>query len=94
MDEENYEFLHDLQNDPDELTNLAGNPQFQKKVKELRRLTDQKVAKLGGPLAPMSRELTLSTTPHPESAAMMAIRPCSDGFSDLLTPGNRMRIWA
>lgn len=93
VDEENYEFLHDLQNDPDELTNLAGNPQFQKKVKELRRLTDQKVAELGGPLAPMSGELTLSTTPHPESAAEVANRPGSDGFSNLITPGNRMRNW-
>jgi len=93
VDEKNYEFLHDLQKDPDELTNLAGNPQFQKKVKELRSLTDRKVAELGGPLAPKVGELSLSTTPHPESAAMVADRPGSDGFSNLIAAGNRMRNW-
>ena len=94
VDEKNYEFLHDLQNDPDELTNLAKHPKFQKKVKELRSLTDRKVEELGGSLAPMNGDLSLSTTPHPASAAQVADRPGSDGFSNLIASGNRMRNWS
>ena len=34
-----YEFLHDLKNDPDELVNLAGNPDYQDKLLEMRELS-------------------------------------------------------
>ena len=86
VDEENYEFLHDLREDPDELTNLADDPRFLKKLQELRSLTNQRVQELGGPLAPMNAELSQSTVPYPESAAQVANRPNADGFSNLIAP--------
>ena len=35
-----YEFLHDLREDPDELTNLVGNPDYAAELKRLRKRTD------------------------------------------------------
>jgi hypothetical protein len=58
VDEKNYEFLHDLKNDPDELINLASNPKYTKTLKEMRGLTDQRVKELGGPLSPMKGPLS------------------------------------
>ena len=94
VDEGDYEFLHDLQSDPDELINLAGNLKHRKTLKKMRQLTDQRVEQLGGPLAPMKGELSLSTVPHPESAAQVANRPGTDGFANLIAPGNRIRNWS
>lgn len=34
------EFLHDLKNDPNELVNLAGNPEYAALLKQLRQRTD------------------------------------------------------
>ena len=34
------EFLHDLKNDPDELVNLVGNPEYAAQLKQLRQRTD------------------------------------------------------
>jgi choline-sulfatase len=36
-----YEFLHDLENDPDELVNLAGNPEHAAQLKKMRQRTDE-----------------------------------------------------
>ena len=94
VDEGDYEFLHDLQSDPDELINLAGNLKHRKTLEKMRQLTDQRVEQLGGPLAPMKGELSLSTVPHPESAAQVANRPGTDGFTNLIAPGNRIRNWS
>ena len=94
VDEKNYEFLHDLKNDPDELTNLASNPQYTKTLKQMRGLTDQRVMELGGPLSPMKSPLSKSTDPHPVSAAQVANRPGGDGFANLIGPGNRIRNWS
>ena len=94
VDEGDYEFLHDLQSDPDELINLAGNLKHRKTLEKMRQLTDQRVEQLGGPLAPMKGELSLSTVPHPESAAQVANRPGTDGFANLIAPGNRIRNWS
>ncbi|MEC8420741.1 MAG: sulfatase-like hydrolase/transferase [Verrucomicrobiota bacterium] len=94
VDEENYEFLHDLNEDPDELTNLAGKPKYEKTLLEMRKLTDLRVKELGGPLAPMKGPLSLSTVPYPESVAQVANRPGSDGFANLIAPGNRIRNWS
>jgi arylsulfatase A-like enzyme len=58
VDEKNYEFLHDLKTDPDELINLASNPKYTKTLKEMRGLTDQRVKELGGPLSPMKGPLS------------------------------------
>jgi len=35
-----YEFLHDLKNDPDELVNLVGNPEYAAQLKKLRMRTN------------------------------------------------------
>ena len=94
VDEKNYEFLHDLNDDPDELTNLAGNSKYSSILVEMRKLTDQRVKQLGGPLSPMKGGLSLSTVPHPESSAQVANRPGSDGFANLIAPGNRIRNWS
>ena len=94
VDEKNYEFLHDLKNDPDELINLASNPKYTKTLKEMRGLTDQRVKELGGPLSPMKGPLSKSTDPHPVSAAKVANQPGADGFASLIAPGNRMRNWS
>ena len=42
-----YEFLHDLQKDPDELVNLATDPAYAETLKAMRARTDARVAKLG-----------------------------------------------
>lgn len=94
VDQKNYEFLHDLKNDPDELTNLASNPQYSNTLKQMRGLTDQRVNELGGPLSPMKQPLSKSTDPHPVSAAKVANRPGTDGFASLIAPGNRIRNWS
>ncbi|MGY8696806.1 MAG: sulfatase/phosphatase domain-containing protein, partial [Verrucomicrobiia bacterium] len=36
LDHDNYEFLHDLKNDPDELVNLADNPEYAKTLQNMR----------------------------------------------------------
>ena len=94
VDEKNYEFLHDLKNDPNELINLASNPKYTKNLKEMRGLTDQRVKELGGPLSAVKGPLSKSTDPHPVSAAKVANRPGEDGFASLIAPGNRMRNWS
>jgi arylsulfatase A-like enzyme len=94
VDEKNYEFLHDLKNDPDEVTNLVNEPQYNQVLKEMRKKTDQRVEELGGPLSPMKAPLSLSTKPHPDSAAQVANAPESDGFTSLISPGNRIRNWS
>ncbi len=92
VDEENYEFLHDLKEDPDELVNLAKSPQHAKTLKQFRQRTDKRVAELGGPLQPMNGSLGVSTAPHPKAAATVANRPGTNGFSNLL--GGGMRAWS
>ena len=47
-----YEFLHDLQNDPDELVNLADDPEYQFELYGMRLRTDIRVDAYGGPLHP------------------------------------------
>jgi arylsulfatase A-like enzyme len=45
-----YEFLHDLETDPDELQNLAKDPRFAALLAEQRRRCDELAAELGPPL--------------------------------------------
>jgi hypothetical protein len=94
VDEKNYEFLHDLKNDPDELINLASNSKYLKTLTQMRGMTDQRVKELGGPLSSVKGPLSKSTDPHPVSAAKVANRPGEDGFASLIAPGNRMRNWS
>ena len=94
VDQGNYEFLHNLRKDPKELVNLAGDPKYVKKLREMQELTDRRVEELGGPLAEKTTPLSISTEPHPKAAATVANRPGSDGFSNLIAPGNRIRNWS
>ena len=91
-DEGNYEFLHDLKNDPDELVNLAKDSKHAKTLAKMRKATDRRVKELGGPLSPKKGPLSVSTPPHPKAAATVANRPGADGFSSLL--GGSMRGWS
>jgi arylsulfatase A-like enzyme len=44
------EFLHDLKNDPDELTNLAGDPEYAAQLEQLRQRTDALADRYDGSL--------------------------------------------
>lgn len=47
-----FEFLHDLKTDPDELKNLAGDPNYAKQLEIMRRRCDELRDKYGGPYSP------------------------------------------
>lgn len=94
IDEGNREFLHDLKNDPDELVNLADDPEYATVLKNMRQRTDRRVKELGGPLQPAPTELSLSSPPHPEASAAVTVRPGENGFVDLLAGNNLNRSWA
>jgi choline-sulfatase len=88
-----YEFLHDLKNDPDELTNLAADPAFATTLETLRQRTAEVVAELGGPLPPLRGEFQASTVPHPVASAAVTVRPGPDGFVNLFN-GKNLNGWA
>ncbi len=88
-----HEFLHDLKNDPDELVNLADDPEFAPMLKEMRERTTARVAELGGPLDPPAQKFTDSTPPHPVASAAVSVKPDEDGFQRLLT-GSRLNAWS
>ena len=94
VDEGNYEFLHDLKEDPDELTNFAQDAKYSKTLMEFRKRTDKRVAELGGPLLPLQGKLSVSTPPTPVAAATVANRPGANGFARLIGPGNPLRSWS
>lgn len=48
-----FEFLHDLQTDPDELRNLATDPAHAETLRKMRALCDAEMNARGGPLLPM-----------------------------------------
>lgn len=92
FDDGNYEFLHDLKNDPDELVNLAEDPKHAEVLLAMRKRTDKRVEEIGGPLDPRGN-FTLSTPPHPEASAAVTVKPGPDGFQNLLA-GNRLGSWS
>lgn len=92
VDEGNYEFLHDLEKDPDELVNLAKDPKYTETLEKMRARTDERVAELGGPLQPMKGELSPSTVPHPVASAAVTVKPGPDGFVRLFN-GSRLNGW-
>lgn len=51
--DQDFEFLHDLEKDPDELINLATDPEAAPLLQEMRAKTDAMVEQYGGNLAPM-----------------------------------------
>ncbi len=93
IDEENFEFLHDLKNDPNELVNLAGDPQYADTLQAMRARTTQRVTELGAPLAPLGQPFTAATVPHPEASAAVSITPGPDGFVNLFN-GNNLSGWS
>lgn len=92
FDHGNYEFLHDLKNDPDELVNLAKSPEHADTLKTLRDRTTKVVAGYGGPLDPLKGAFTSSTVPHPEASAAVTNRPGPDGFVKLFN-GRSLAGW-
>lgn len=92
FDHGNVEFLHDLKNDPDELVNLADNPEYAATLKAMRQRTTERVNELGGPLQPAPRKFSYSTVPYPYASAEVTNTPGKDGFVDLLE-GNLGRNW-
>lgn len=54
-----FEFLHDLDSDPDELKNLALDPANASTLKEMRELCDQEMNARGGPLLPLEQRKSL-----------------------------------
>ena len=87
-----YEFLHDLQKDPDELVNLAKNPDYADTLAAMRARTDERVAALGGPIDPLKQPFTDSTVPHPEASANVSFKPGPDGFVTLFN-GKNLQGW-
>ncbi|MEO0415563.1 MAG: family 16 glycoside hydrolase, partial [Verrucomicrobiota bacterium] len=89
FDHDNHEFLHDLANDPDELTNLATDPAYSDTLAAMRQRTTDRVQQLGGPLN-SSGNFNNSTLPNPDAAASMK--------DNLQHPTNlidaKMRQWA
>ncbi|MDF1756642.1 MAG: sulfatase-like hydrolase/transferase [Verrucomicrobiales bacterium] len=92
IDDENFEFLHDLKKDPDELVNLAGDAKYAKTLEEMRARTDKKVAEYGGPLEPLKTPFSKSTEPHPVSSAAVGSRAREDGFTRIFD-GKSLRGW-
>ena len=93
LDHQNYEFLHDLRKDPDELANLASDPQYETTLKAMRERTTQQVAAYGGPLDPLATTFTASTIPYPSASATVTMNPGSDGFVSLFN-GRNLSGWA
>ncbi len=91
--DDDYEFLYDLQEDPDELTNLADDPAYKDTLANFRDRTKKRVAELGGELPPMKGEFSPSTDPHPEIAATVTVRPGKDGFVNLFN-GKNLSGWS
>lgn len=87
-----YEFLHDLEADPDELVNLVKDPEHAETLEELRTLTAARVEAVGGPLAPMGQKLSVSTPPHPVASAAVTVKPGPDGWVNI-QPGKGLRGW-
>jgi arylsulfatase A-like enzyme len=92
FDHGNYEFLHDLKNDPDELVNLAADPKHADTLEAMRERTTKQVAAYGGPLAPLQGRFVASTVPHPEASAAVTVTPGKDGFVQL-SNGKNLAGW-
>ena len=93
FDHGNHEFLHDLKKDPDELVNLAGDPQYAKTLQEMRKRTTERVKELGGPLDPLKGKFTSSTVPHPKASASVGARADKEGFVRIFD-GKTLRHWS
>ncbi len=93
FDHGNHEFLHDLKNDPDELINLAGDPNHADTLEAMRKRTTDRVKQLGGPLDPLQGKFTASTAAASRSSAAVGTTPDKDGFVRVFD-GKTLRHWA
>ncbi|TWT74380.1 sulfatase-like hydrolase/transferase [Allorhodopirellula solitaria] len=93
FDDDNYEFLHDLKNDPDELVNLAGDPDHASILNDMRQRLAERVKELGGPLDKLKAPFSQSTVPHPEIAANVGARVDADGVVAVFD-GKTLRRWS
>jgi hypothetical protein len=94
IDNGNHEFLHDLQNDPDELINLANDPVHADLLATMRQQTSTRVVKLGGPLPSPQKQFTKSTDPHPQASAdVSAAKPDDQGFITVFD-GRTLKGWS
>lgn len=92
IDEGNYEFLHDLKSDPDELVNLASDPAHAETLQMLRDRTAAIVQEVGGKLDPLKVPFQKSTDPYPVASAAVGTKPDADGFVSLFD-GKSLRGW-
>jgi choline-sulfatase len=93
VDQDNYEFLHDLKNDPDELINLVEDPAHADTLAELRKRTSEVVKQLGGPLDPLTDKFIASTVSHPVASAAVGTSPDAEGFVSVFD-GKTLRQWS
>ena len=93
FDHGNHEFLHDLKNDPNELVNLANDPQHAHTLRAMRERTTKRVAEYGGPLDPHQGRFTASTVPQPKASAAVTVKPGKDGFVRLFN-GRNLTGWS
>lgn len=87
------EFLHNLQKDPDELINLADNPDYADVLQEMRLRTTRRVTELGGELPPLKETFEASTVPHPEASANVGAHLDADGFVKIFD-GRSLKQWS
>lgn len=92
FDHQNEEFLHDLQSDPDERINVAGDPKYAQTLGMMRAKTDERVAQLGGSLQPLKGTFNASTVPHPVASAAVGRRAGKDGFVEVFN-GKNLNGW-
>lgn len=87
-----YEFLHDLQADPEERVNLATDPAHAATLAALRQRTAAFVDQYGGKLPPLRGAFKASTEPHPAASAAVGTKPDAEGFVSLFD-GKSLRGW-
>ena len=92
FDHENHEFLHDLKNDPDELINLASDPDYKGVLVTMRQRTTDQVDEYGGPLDPIT-SLSRSTDPTPMASAINVGHVNDEGFMKVFD-GKNLRQWS
>lgn len=88
-----YEFLYDLEKDPDELANLASDPAHAATLASLRKRLDELVAGYGGELPPLQGGFKPSTEARPAASAAVGAKPDQEGFVRLFD-GKSLRGWA
>ncbi|MEM6692438.1 MAG: sulfatase-like hydrolase/transferase, partial [Planctomycetota bacterium] len=90
--DDDYEFLHDLESDTNELVNLARTEEASGLLESMRSRTQGFLNNYGGSLHPPSQSFSKSTEPHPEAAAAVTAPVRKDGWHRLFD-GKSLRGW-